>query len=744
MFGGLLLVACACATPAQETPLPGPDCANSSCHTERLDASDPHSHSVDSSDCLDCHVVVDVEQHSFEHYDDTTDHCTGCHGAVGTENLHQHAPVTTGVCAYCHNTHKSENEALLKFPTNTLCIGCHVRLVPEEEHVVHGPVVDRDCTACHETHGSEVEGLLTKPAPELCFDCHNDDLEDHQGKPLPAVGPTFVDKSLNQHPPFARGKCLMCHDPHSSSNHRLQRWPYQDAFYTGFSSTAIFCLMCHGETAFSEPRTLEATKFRNGNLNLHYRHVNRDKSRGCRACHHQHASRNDAQIATDTFMGSENIGIREYAKTESGGSCSPTCHRSVRYDRLEVVDNQFVVTAREGVDATVKELTGAPLTHSGSTLYQQRCAGCHGADANGRIGPRIGGATIDRVADAVDRVDLMGDLADVDPAVLQMIVDAIPSGIDADLPGEADGAGEGLAAFTANCAGCHGTEGGGRVGPAITGASMEKVTNAIATVPMMIAMQHLDAATISLIAHHLQELAVMEEAEHLARDGESLFIKKCSSCHGMTAEGSIGPKIQGATVVLALDAITHVPMMGEVNTLSHEEIEAITAFLATLVDTNEQQPEAGATAETIDGQAIFSNTCALCHAQDAGGQIGSDIRGLGSEAIFTAIRDIDLMHQLRVLTPEEIGAVGSYLQQIPRGKPTPREGRRVFKANCEACHGTDAKGLVGPDISQLAAPDITAAIARVPMMIGMKGLDERDIEAVAVFLADARQRTGDE
>ena len=273
---------------------------------------------------------------------------------------------------------------------------------------------------------------------------------------------------------------------------------------------------------------------------------------------------------------------------------------------------------------------------------------------------------------------------------------------------------------------------------------MEKVTNAIATVPMMIAMQHLDAATISLIAHHLQELAVMEEAEHLARDGESLFIKKCSSCHGMTAEGSIGPKIQGATVVLALDAITHVPMMGEVNTLSHEEIEAITAFLATLVDTNEQQPEAGATAETIDGQAIFSNTCALCHAQDAGGQIGSDIRGLGSEAIFTAIRDIDLMHQLRVLTPEEIGAVGSYLQQIPRGKPTPREGRRVFKANCEACHGTDAKGLVGPDISQLAAPDITAAIARVPMMIGMKGLDERDIEAVAVFLADARQRTGDE
>lgn len=662
--GHLLFAFWAGGASAQEATARGANCADLGCHTEQLQSGDPHRQGLDSSDCLKCHVPLGDARHSFAQPEDYSGSCLTCHD-LPDPDLHQHAPVSEGACTYCHNAHKSEQKALLKLAPNELCMGCHVRLVPTDEFVVHGPVADRECTACHESHASSVEGLLTKAAPSLCFDCHDKDQKDHDGRLLPAVEPTFVDKSLHQHPPFARGLCLMCHDPHSSGNYRLQRWPYQPAFYTDLSEEIYACLMCHGDTTFAEPRTVTTTQFRNGNLNLHYRHVSRDKGRGCRACHHQHMSRLGAQIAANTFMGSEDVGIKEFAKTASGGSCTPMCHRSVRYDRIEPVDNQFRVTPREGVDATATELRQANVGERGSLLYLQRCAGCHDADASGKIGPAIAGVTIDQVLGAVNRVDLMNHLTHLDSADLHAIVASLPGPRAVDSPAGAETtAAEGLAAFAANCAGCHGSEAGGRVGPAIKGASPEKIKAAITQIPMMIAMKSLDAPTIDRIAEHLEELAEMEIGEHLVRDGAAVFAKKCSECHGANAEGRIGPGIQGATVVLAIDAITHVPMMGEMNALSAEELEAVGKFLASLVET--PRPDVVARS-AIDGEAIFANTCALCHAMDARGRIGSDIRGLSGQAIADAIRSVPLMNLLRVFTRDEIDAVGLYLQGLNEG-----------------------------------------------------------------------------
>lgn len=54
---------------------------------------------------------------------------------------------------------------------------------------------------------------------------------------------------------------------------------------------------------------------------------------------------------------------------------------------------------------------------------------------------------------------------------------------------------------------------------------------------------------------------------------------------------------------------------------------------------------------------------------------------------------------------------------------------------CQACHGMDAKGLVGPNIRGKTADQIRTALGTVEMMVPIgKNLDAEDIEAVAAYL----------
>jgi predicted CXXCH cytochrome family protein len=579
--------------------------------------------------------------------------------------------------------------------------------------------------------------------PQLCFGCHDQDQTDHEGKTLPAVEQTFVDKTLTQHPPFARGDCLLCHDPHASDNMRLQRRPYSQAFYTDFSSDKYFCLMCHGETTFTEPRTLTATKFRNGNLNLHFRHVNREKGRGCRACHHQHVSSLEAQIATDTYFGAQNIGIKAFSKTETGASCEPSCHRPVQYDRLSPVDNAFIVTPREGVDATSAELKQALKKHDGKTLFLQRCAGCHGADAEGKIGPPIRGATMDRVMAAIDRVDLMADLALLDPADLHAIVDSLPAG--SAVVALTEGPPDGTVLFSTNCAGCHGPDAGGSIGPDIRGVSRATITDAIGRVSMMVAMKSLGDESINAIGEYLSGLvkgasepAGVAVGESL--DGKVVYSMNCVGCHGADANGQIGPAIRGMSEGKIDDAIGRVPMMAGLKTLGPAEIAAVSNYLIGLG----AEGLLAAGNEQVDGKAFYSITCLACHGQDASGHIGPDIRGLTADDVKAAIARVPMMIGVKSSSETQIHAVGAYIQKLAVSVPAlpmPKspDGEVIFKQNCAACHGPDATGLVGPDITLATTEDISGAIGRVPMMIAMKALGAKDIRATADYLAEIRK-----
>jgi mono/diheme cytochrome c family protein len=102
-----------------------------------------------------------------------------------------------------------------------------------------------------------------------------------------------------------------------------------------------------------------------------------------------------------------------------------------------------------------------------------------------------------------------------------------------------------------------------------------------------------------------------------------------------------------------------------------------------------------------------------------------------------------MMAGVKTISEQQLNAVGEHIGRLAGTAPTtatatPLDGEAVFQSHCAACHGPDARGLVGPDITLASMGDITGAIEQVPMMIAMKVLGARDIEATADYLIEIR------
>ncbi|MFZ2507032.1 MAG: cytochrome c3 family protein [Steroidobacteraceae bacterium] len=283
-----------------------------------------------------------------------------CHQEFGTMS-YVHSPAKNGFrCTECHEPAAPNRHAFKAAPIRIAdqCEACHL---PEEFHdtVLHGPVTEGECDECHVPHQSEIAGLLTKAQPELCFDCHATEQKDEKGRLLPATRPMFELKQDLQHPPFAKGECNECHEPHMSAAPRLLGEAYPAGTYARYQTRVYsLCFHCHASTAFEAARTLSDTRFRNGNLNLHHRHTNRDKGRSCGACHTAHGSDQQRLIIREFQFGSELVPVK-FQATETGGSCATGCHIPLRYDRCVPEPVALRTTPREGSDATADELQQA-------------------------------------------------------------------------------------------------------------------------------------------------------------------------------------------------------------------------------------------------------------------------------------------------------------------------------------------------------------------------------------------------
>ncbi len=257
----------------------------------------------------------------------------------------------------------AENSNIFPIKANSSCISssCHAEM-GKKKYIHAVGITPKNCNKCHTLNKEDEHSFTPIPteARTLCVQCHSDDKSkpsDVTGKPPKVIS---EETELILHAPFKEGRCTICHDPHESDYYRHLKVHYPADPYAEFTpNTYQLCsnLDCHKgfEKTFNEPRTLDDTMFRNGNLNLHYKHVNKRKGRTCRTCHQHHGSENPKLITNTFSFGKRTLSI-EYLKTDTGGSCKTTCHRMGTYDRYDPVINPIKSSPTPGKEATSEEL----------------------------------------------------------------------------------------------------------------------------------------------------------------------------------------------------------------------------------------------------------------------------------------------------------------------------------------------------------------------------------------------------
>jgi predicted CXXCH cytochrome family protein len=290
--------------------------------------------------CILCHENDDPASPGAINQE-VNDLCFNCHDQVAemmSEFSTAHTPANEK-CTNCHNPHNSGHRALLVKSIPGLCFDCHSELgdMVNNSAVKHDALTkDRSCSNCHNPHAANVDKLLTKLPYDLCISCHNaDTLHDDQGKLLTNLK-SLVDESHMLHGPVSAKDCSACHSTHGSDNFRLLVYEYPAKFYSGYQKeNYALCFNCHESEVFYMEKTATLTRFRDGEQNLHFLHVNKeDRGRTCRACHEVHGSPQDHLIRDGVPYGKSGWTLKiNFQQTDNGGTCLKTCHSVRSYDR---------------------------------------------------------------------------------------------------------------------------------------------------------------------------------------------------------------------------------------------------------------------------------------------------------------------------------------------------------------------------------------------------------------------------
>jgi predicted CXXCH cytochrome family protein len=196
-----------------------------------------------------------------------------------------------------------------------------------------GLETDKLCFACHDPFVSDYANQLIMEPADLCLSCH-DRQYTRDGKVVVSDMKAILTQNKVYHFPIEQKDCSGCHNPHGSNNFRMLLQSFPEFFYAPYqASNYKLCFMCHQNTFAEEKFTTTLTRFRNGNQNLHFIHVNKSiKGRTCRTCHGVHATNNPNHLKDAVPFGGWQLPIN-FEKTETGGKCWPGCHHQSVYDR---------------------------------------------------------------------------------------------------------------------------------------------------------------------------------------------------------------------------------------------------------------------------------------------------------------------------------------------------------------------------------------------------------------------------
>ncbi len=344
------------------------------CH-ERVDANKVIHKPVATGDCVACHDPHQAEAELMLKKGTTSELCFSCHENNKTNRQWVHGPVAAGDCNICHNPHSSAHPNLTEDKGAELCLLCHVdrkeeftrkyvhgpvgedcgkchnahatdsmymlygegkemcyrchkgiRKTIEESAVLHTALKKEKCTACHTAHSSDFPRQLKASTKDVCYVCHTD------------LG-AQVKASKYQHGPVKQNDCYACHDPHGSNYTQILKKAFPPEFYIPYrTENYAICFDCHNKDIALNEFTTKLTDFRNGDLNMHFLHVNKDpKGRSCKACHEAHAGNQEKHVRKDVPFGKNWKLPVNFTKTPTGGRCVVGCHKPKDYDRVNPV-----------------------------------------------------------------------------------------------------------------------------------------------------------------------------------------------------------------------------------------------------------------------------------------------------------------------------------------------------------------------------------------------------------------------
>ncbi len=341
-------------------------------------------------DCLSCHDPHGGHESRLLRGTRYADACAACHADMTGAHDHVHGPASIGACGACHQPHASRLPKLLNAQGRDLCLKCHLRTGMEIERapVVHAPVLGdcrvchdphatdqpailvsdpatlctechqdvahtlstattqhaavttkRACLNCHEPHAGTHAALLKKEPQDLCFECHNQPVKLPDGTALLNMQ-KVIESGKSLHGAVTQRGCVECHEIHGGGHRRLLTNEYPSDLYFPFSDSAYaLCFSCHDRQLAVEASTSSATGFRNGDQNLHFVHVTRDKKgRSCKVCHDAHAASRDMHIRDEVPYGPAGWKLPlKYEALPEGGKCGAGCHAPLEYNRVNPV-----------------------------------------------------------------------------------------------------------------------------------------------------------------------------------------------------------------------------------------------------------------------------------------------------------------------------------------------------------------------------------------------------------------------
>jgi len=329
-------------------------CVNSGCHNYVMRGW--FKHPPAREDCTNCHNYVkgnhpDDNGKEFELNAKVPDLCTNCHD-INKGEKSKHAPVAQGNCLTCHDPHSSDVKELVKTEKGkSICLKCH-DVSGKNMASVHGPVLKNECNKCHEPHNSKYPKLLIDEETKLCLTCHNKTIT---GKVSTIPNIKLKISSKNVHDPVAGG-CSNCHTPHASKNNALLTTEFnRDTYIYEKDKTGVLCFTCHSDDILLKDKP-ESTGFRDGKNNLHFLHVNREKSRNCTVCHDVHGSDLPHLINKTVLFGKWEFPLK-YSQRDDGGLCAPACHNLFAYVNKDKQKNK-----------TTGAIPGIPTQYNGGQL----------------------------------------------------------------------------------------------------------------------------------------------------------------------------------------------------------------------------------------------------------------------------------------------------------------------------------------------------------------------------------------